>query len=1028
MSAQDQRNEIILECIPQLVKELTGFDDNDENLYHCEQFAWYIIRCHRNLSTNRHDVRRRIEGLEERFRVENCAEYADYLGRLCDQIICHPLCVEHYEIDVHWSLLDFLITLAYNPTGALRRNKHKIDLNLPHSPEDTRNATNELIYWRNVLKENFIPTTAYEDSNSDLSEWSDEEGNNINEHDQTSLQIQATDRRSINCVTGEEVLANIKPPQKSNPFIEFDGKNAKAQLWDTVQHSWWLTDHNSDQCQAMLESRHVEANFSQYYSRFLNETSNNLIRFHIPSTITEQHLMRELLWMFHKPINCSIFSVDKEHNIRKNQSFTLSSVTGEGLSIYLENQFIPYIRMMDILTTFHKSIYDGSICSPPPTVECYAASLHLHLKPIWEQLLHYEQRLLQQKDHEINTIINMRSYLNNAFTRLRSLHDIHQQVILSWVQYPPHICSAFLLAGLTQCFLVENNITISNLAMSLLLASIKVFCEIIDTWWAEGRLDDWHQEYIVERISYVDQSVCMREYRKNKSKSFFVPSQVTKTILENSLFLLMQEHSLKAGRTLNLLYEINRIRDLRNTCDAVEGKLYNKFIKDFLQQVTTIQNELKKQSQTSSSSEYLDDENECYNDASTSTSDIKMKTESVLNNLTTNDEFLFMAFALNTNEADELTVISESTPNALDIFEQLQRSQCSLPLEEVLIKTLTRILNHRIELANSFVMKLYREEFAILKHLQNLRKVLLLEASDLMYQFYSKLFKQIESGVHWANPSLLTMQLDDNISVRFPEMSSLFRVEIVSDFRCQTTKVAEAVDGLMITYNFSRELKLIVNDEDIEAYNKVFRFLLQVKWGLTTLERLSFPRSRKCPTPYANLTMIDLVIRRLEQLRFWMIYALQSVHFHLMTHVLQSMGDQLDKKINQCQNLQDMKMVHKSYLSTVCEHCFLVDNLNGIKFGVEQLLNLTCILNLEWLHCTGYIESKYPLSIDHHDSSYDESSIHDDYIENNQMDAIELTYIRCHQYLANKLNNEVYLKRNNFLSGLSAAFNTSLPY
>lgn len=141
----------------------------------------------------------------------------------------------------------------------------------------------------------------------------------------------------------------------------------------------------------------------------------------------------------------------------------------------------------------------------------------------------------------------------------------------------------------------------------------------------------------------------------------------------------------------------------------------------------------------------------------------------------------------------------------------------------------------------------------------------------------------------------------------------------------------------MVTYNFSRELKLIINGEDIEAYNKVFRFLLKVKWGITILERLSFPRSRKRPTPYADFNMIDLVMRRLEQLRFWMMYALQSVHFHLMTHVLQSMGDQLDKKINQCQNLKDLEMVHKSYLSTVCEHCFLVDNLNAIKVGVEQV-------------------------------------------------------------------------------------------
>lgn len=40
-------------------------------------------------------------------------------------------------------------------------------------------------------------------------------------------------------------------------------------------------------------------------------------------------------------------------------------------------------------------------------------------------------------------------------------------------------------------------------------------------------------------------------------------------------------------------------------------------------------------------------------------------------------------------------------------------------------------------------MRVYREEFDIGQHLQNLRKVYLFEASDLMYAFYSNLFKQV---------------------------------------------------------------------------------------------------------------------------------------------------------------------------------------------------------------------------------------------------------------------------------------------
>lgn len=134
------------------------------NTEHCVHFAWNIIRNHRNLSTNSHDVRRKIEGIQERFKAENFNDYADYLSRMCDEVVKHPLCVNHYEVDVHWSLLDFLFALAYNPTGALRRNKHKIEIKPPITEEVVKD-NGEKEYWQNLLKEDFIPVT--EDCNSD---------------------------------------------------------------------------------------------------------------------------------------------------------------------------------------------------------------------------------------------------------------------------------------------------------------------------------------------------------------------------------------------------------------------------------------------------------------------------------------------------------------------------------------------------------------------------------------------------------------------------------------------------------------------------------------------------------------------------------------------------------------------------------------------------------------------------------------------------------------------------------------------
>lgn len=135
---------------------------------HCVHFGWNIIRNHRNLSTNSHDVRRKIEGIQERFCAENCPEYAAYLGRLCDEVVKHPLCVDHYEVDVHWSLLDFLFVLAYNPTGALRKNKHNIEIK-PAVCEVVKDEDEEKTYWQNILKEDFIPIPKTSNSDSELS-------------------------------------------------------------------------------------------------------------------------------------------------------------------------------------------------------------------------------------------------------------------------------------------------------------------------------------------------------------------------------------------------------------------------------------------------------------------------------------------------------------------------------------------------------------------------------------------------------------------------------------------------------------------------------------------------------------------------------------------------------------------------------------------------------------------------------------------------------------------------------------------
>lgn len=71
-------------------------------------------------------MRRRVNGLSERFMANNYTRYGERLMELVQQFVTEPLCTEHYELDVQWSILQFLLDVSTNPVAALAENKEAI--------------------------------------------------------------------------------------------------------------------------------------------------------------------------------------------------------------------------------------------------------------------------------------------------------------------------------------------------------------------------------------------------------------------------------------------------------------------------------------------------------------------------------------------------------------------------------------------------------------------------------------------------------------------------------------------------------------------------------------------------------------------------------------------------------------------------------------------------------------------------------------------------------------------------------------
>lgn len=84
-------------------------------------------------------MRRRANGLSERFMANNYTRYGERLMELVQQFVTEPLCTEHYELDVQWSILQFLLDVSKNPVAALAANKEKIRTEDSINGEDMAN-------------------------------------------------------------------------------------------------------------------------------------------------------------------------------------------------------------------------------------------------------------------------------------------------------------------------------------------------------------------------------------------------------------------------------------------------------------------------------------------------------------------------------------------------------------------------------------------------------------------------------------------------------------------------------------------------------------------------------------------------------------------------------------------------------------------------------------------------------------------------------------------------------------------------
>ncbi|KAJ8683784.1 hypothetical protein QAD02_019578 [Eretmocerus hayati] len=969
-----------------LITAISGFGEGEEGFQICERFALSQIKHHRYLSVNSHAVKKEIEELVQKFLIQGKYHVAKEFQELVDSFLTSFDYERHPQYDIQWALLSLLLNLA-NETSRSESSFHgqqSRDQNVTISSEEDKS---EEIDWAQYLKEGQEEFFCDYKSDSD-SEFSDDENDG-----QLSLPLQKQqgapcDKLNATILSSSIQVSNTSG-SKSIPL------NIVSRNWlsKNVQNTWW---NELEWHRYKVESEFQSAHFHGNWNKHTSKNANTI------GTISEYQVCREILWMFHCQSPMTLFKKVSDTRLSI-QDVSIPSLTSVALKSILLS-YCEYFEMMqkieEFATNLSKLIGNSTNCHGPPlTFEAYISAVQKEVFLIKHELVHFEMKFLKQDNQQ--TLLSLSRDLKVYLDRIKMIFEIHSDVIEEWEASSNWDSASKLLSNLYFRMLNSHNCESVNLCASLYLSSLCVYLNIVDKWLTEGRLEDWRDEFIIFKSS---ETVDCTSQEDEKTIEGFRSRDIDPLCLKDPMMKVLLSKVFQMGRSVEFLVTLDRISDLWDLMN------HENVIKKSLNE------ELRKEiSREKLRYEDLDfrDSMESEPSKSIQISTFPLQESDIENNImqqvsATHNPFLTKAFdsfiSPNTDSDSvdaKVTDLNHYSNRVMKLLadtsiESFSKSNTVLPWQRIFKNSFSKALDSKFSGASKLVKDILVREYKLEEQLHLMRSVYMMENSHIMNKFCKLIFTEIESNGMWNNSYFVTCLLEEILSHEWPDWSSHWSITVTN---IRTTKVLEAVKSINLHYAVGWPMNILLNKVSLAKYNKIFRFEVKLKWALWTLNTLRF-------SDLEGTGAKDMVqhfhIRRLESLRFWLLHAIGSIHSYLSGQILQSLGDTLTKSLADSESLEAIVRVHSEYLDNVLEHCLQTENFEDLTLTIYKLLEMCGEIRERWNSDQLVFMGK-------------------------ALDQLENDYVKYHTYLALGLHNAVQHKDADYLTGLSSAFNCSMP-
>ncbi|ELU14343.1 hypothetical protein CAPTEDRAFT_220584, partial [Capitella teleta] len=260
--------------VKSLIKDVTGFQENEENFSLCLNFVQSNLKYHRFLTPDSHKLNRSVAGLIEKFQIHCQQNKANSLRKLVDAFLDFPIDGEQKVIvpeslssnvrifcglqqsETHYALLSLLLHLSSSPLAA------------DYTPSEQRIEKDAVdqFDWTSYLLEGFGDYSW--PKCDDESMWTDEDEEEESVAPPHMLLQEVRDRTLCNT-------------QEDSPDVRLREKTV-ARFWAGQ------LDHSG--------SSHESSTLRSDWEEFQRHT-NEMHAVRERSLVSEYHVMRELIWM-----------------------------------------------------------------------------------------------------------------------------------------------------------------------------------------------------------------------------------------------------------------------------------------------------------------------------------------------------------------------------------------------------------------------------------------------------------------------------------------------------------------------------------------------------------------------------------------------------------------------------------------------------------------------------------------------------------------------------------------------------------